>query len=913
MPLGWSSDPLATPQDHSRFEEVPASMSKIAQQIEAVEWDFADVPPATGVHALHSYPAKFIPNLPATLIELLSEPGDLVIDPFAGGGTTGVEATRLGRRFFGSDANAFAVLLSNVKLRGITPQIRAALKRHLDRVSASDLRVAGHNAWKPDIPNLEKWYDPKVFDDLAGLRAELLKLRIEDARDIAMLALASAAARLSFQESETRYVSQPRAVADGAALSTYTAEVVRMLTALPRRQSGEVGVVRLGDAREADAYPGIEKGSVTAAITSPPYPNAYDYHLYHRFRLFWLGAGPKGLRDVEIGSHLKNQSDERPMDSYLADMGRVFDQVRRALALGGYFALVVGTGLHKGEIFDTATELSSMARAQGFEEVACVTRNLPSKRRSVTHAGRRLLEEQVLVLRAIDRADESPTRRAELVRISRPNYPLFPYEEELLKHEVRALTNGSQLVDGDLVTTNDPDSLRRLAFAHGIKIAAIEEPTWQKLCELPTPQGRPKNSTYGPHGIHRYKGKFYPQQAKSLINSSANHEGIILDPFGGSGTVAAEAILSGRSAISFDCNPVAVATAKAKVSILVRDPIEVSAYLSDLRTAVRQAALDPLGDHLSEFPACLRDEIQSWFPAKVLCRLNPILRSIRMENDEDLRNVGLVLVSDVIREVSQQEPKDLRIRRRGVPLLDAPVAELILDRVDRLVRRLEGYWSVRPSLPQVGTAAIVCGDSAGDDFQSVVEEPVAAVVSSPPYGTALPYIDTDRLSLAAVFSYSAPDRRDLERQLIGSRDINVSERKLWEDKIRSGAAELGLPDSTSSFLQALLESVAQDEGAGFRKQQTPAVLARYFVSMRRVLANVASCLAPGGDIWMVLGDSQSNICGRKWTIPTVDEVAAIGKLVGIDLNEKIPITVTREDVLHSRNTITRNKILHFRN
>ena len=39
--------------------------------------------------------------LPAHFIELHSQPGDLVVDPFMGSGTTGVAAIRLGRRFIG--------------------------------------------------------------------------------------------------------------------------------------------------------------------------------------------------------------------------------------------------------------------------------------------------------------------------------------------------------------------------------------------------------------------------------------------------------------------------------------------------------------------------------------------------------------------------------------------------------------------------------------------------------------------------------------------------------------------------------------------------------------------------------------------------------------------------------------------
>ena len=44
------------------------------------------------VHSLHPYPAKFVPALPRRIIEALSDLGDLIMDPFAGSGTTLVEA-----------------------------------------------------------------------------------------------------------------------------------------------------------------------------------------------------------------------------------------------------------------------------------------------------------------------------------------------------------------------------------------------------------------------------------------------------------------------------------------------------------------------------------------------------------------------------------------------------------------------------------------------------------------------------------------------------------------------------------------------------------------------------------------------------------------------------------------------------
>src|SRR5438874_5506346 len=70
------------------------------------DWTFADlkrVETLWGPHGYHRYPAKFIPQLVHRIIESYSVPGELVGDPFVGSATTGIEALRLGRRFWGSD------------------------------------------------------------------------------------------------------------------------------------------------------------------------------------------------------------------------------------------------------------------------------------------------------------------------------------------------------------------------------------------------------------------------------------------------------------------------------------------------------------------------------------------------------------------------------------------------------------------------------------------------------------------------------------------------------------------------------------------------------------------------------------------------------------------------------------------
>ena len=69
----------------------------------------------------YSYPAKFQHRLPRYLIEALTSPGDLVVDPYSGGGTTALESLLLGRNFAGYDLNGLAITISRVKTTRLSP------------------------------------------------------------------------------------------------------------------------------------------------------------------------------------------------------------------------------------------------------------------------------------------------------------------------------------------------------------------------------------------------------------------------------------------------------------------------------------------------------------------------------------------------------------------------------------------------------------------------------------------------------------------------------------------------------------------------------------------------------------------------------------------------------------------------
>lgn len=68
-----------------------------------------------GTHFFHHWTAKFIPQIPRRVIETYARPGDVVLDPFMGCGTTLVEAARLGYNAWGTDINPLAVKIAQAK------------------------------------------------------------------------------------------------------------------------------------------------------------------------------------------------------------------------------------------------------------------------------------------------------------------------------------------------------------------------------------------------------------------------------------------------------------------------------------------------------------------------------------------------------------------------------------------------------------------------------------------------------------------------------------------------------------------------------------------------------------------------------------------------------------------------------
>ena len=210
----------------------------------SIDWSFTTDDTGFLTHDLHPYPAKFIPQIPGNCIAQLSLPGELVLDPFGGSGTTALEAIRLGRRALSMDANAVGTLIGRVK----TCNLDRAAARDLHAIRSSlttrivDLpdveSICTENAeYIPDIPNIDKWFPITSRGELALIRSRIAKMENEKARDIAMLALSRIILAVSFQDSETRYSSKRRDIPQGETLKRFLVALDSIVRNVVRTQA----------------------------------------------------------------------------------------------------------------------------------------------------------------------------------------------------------------------------------------------------------------------------------------------------------------------------------------------------------------------------------------------------------------------------------------------------------------------------------------------------------------------------------------------------------------------------------------------------------------------------------------------------------------------------------------------------
>ena len=307
-----------------------------------LSWSEAELPErerTKHVHRLHPYLGKFVPQLVEALLARYVRPGGRVLDPFAGSGTTLVQALESGHDAVGVDVAAFNCLLMGVKttqydLFLLEKELRDALSRR----GRSDGRPRGF---------VGEWYAPKAAGDLLHFRSLLDDYEHADVLRV-VLARAARSARLTthFDLDFPRVPQREpywchkhkrtcRPVEEaGKFIARYLLDTLDRLKEFQRvRARGRSAEVHHGDARELELA-----GPFDGVVTSPPYPGLIDYHEQHRYAYELLGLDDR--RDLELGAAERGTS-RRVLADYADGISAVLGRCADALSPGAPVIVVV--------------------------------------------------------------------------------------------------------------------------------------------------------------------------------------------------------------------------------------------------------------------------------------------------------------------------------------------------------------------------------------------------------------------------------------------------------------------------------------------------------------------------------------------------------------------------------------------
>jgi hypothetical protein len=295
------------------------------------------------VHGLHPYLGKFVPQLVEVLLRRYVSPGGRVLDPFAGSGTTLVQALESGYDATGVDIAAFNCLLVRVKT---TLHDHASLAEELQEVAdrAGDLDRSPPTALSP---YLRTWYAPQVAGELLAFRGLVDRFDHRDVLQVVLTRSARSARRAAHYDLDFpreaqrgpywchkhRRTCQPVESAV-AFVRRYALDTLARLEAFRRvRAPGRSATILHGDARTLDL-----DGPFDAIVTSPPYPGLIDYHEQHRYAYELLGLPER--RPDELGAPALGRSRES-LEAYAEGIVAVLENARGQLRPGAPVLIVV--------------------------------------------------------------------------------------------------------------------------------------------------------------------------------------------------------------------------------------------------------------------------------------------------------------------------------------------------------------------------------------------------------------------------------------------------------------------------------------------------------------------------------------------------------------------------------------------
>jgi HD superfamily phosphohydrolase len=318
--------------------------------------------------------------------------------------------------------------------------------------------------------------------------------------------------------------------------------------------------------------------------------------------------------------------------------------------------------------------------------------------------------------------------------------------------------------------------------------------------------------------LHAYPGTFVHAIPAALINALGLKGALILDPFGGTGQTAVEAIKNGCRVVSADSNSVATLVAKAKLTYLSTQDRKFLRSLSREKIAKSVGVAPPASEMISDWhhPATL-DE---------LCRIKGM---IELQEATPVSQFMMSAFSAILPSATARRGKEHGFFADNTPLgaaFDKPpyqdAIELFLHRLSRnlgLVEKLYAGIEANDSnvADELARASVVRADArtATSADYGISPNSVDAVITSPPYLCMADYALGQRLT----YYWFGPEQLTADfKQEIGPRRLRSNptdaRRKYVEDLARVAGNAASLIKDGGYFAAVLGAPVAAAFASG---------------------------------------------------------------------------------------------------
>lgn len=344
------------------------------------------------LHSIHPYPAKFIPELPREILRQLDIPENtIVFDPFCGSGVTLTEAQKFGITSLGVDLNPIACLISRVKTSQFDFKISSRAKKIIAQCQTDSGSVN-----IPNIKNLDHWFKKDIQKKVSILIEKINHVTHPDLRDALNFCLSSNLVRLSNQDSDTRYAAVEKNIKGEDVFSLFIKTAEKLDKAKNSQEINESSIVINKNSLLLESADLPKKIGLT--ITSPPYPNAYEYWLYHKYRMWWLGYDAEKVKIDEIGARPHYfKKNPQTADDFINQMETLFEFLYTNSEKGAYSVFIIGRSKIHGEIINNELIVENAGVKSGFSHVTTLKRTVKSSRKSFNLSHARIKEEFIVI------------------------------------------------------------------------------------------------------------------------------------------------------------------------------------------------------------------------------------------------------------------------------------------------------------------------------------------------------------------------------------------------------------------------------------------------------------------------------------------------------------------------------------